>query len=99
MQYAVAEPEQSYWRQLYPSYAAGDSVAFWLGKQKTLENCIALWEERERVRLAGEVPLTSAEHTTAVITARASPVRSVTARVCMNCTWVSRELDAAHVLA
>ena len=35
-------------------------------------------------------------HVTAVITYHASPVRSLTVKVCLSCLWVSRNLDEEH---
>ena len=35
-------------------------------------------------------------HATAVVTHHASPVRSLTVKVCLSCLWISRNLDEEH---
>ncbi len=35
-------------------------------------------------------------HPTTVVTYHATPARSLTAKVCLQCLWVSRDLEANH---
>ena len=95
------EPQyRHYWRVLYPEYAEPQSTAYWYGKWKTAEMCIGLFDERQQARhkWIANGPRRGREesHATAVVTYHASPVRSLTVKVCLSCLWVSRNLDEEH---
>ena len=93
-------PYRHYWRILYPTYADPESTAHWYGKWKTAEACMGLWGERQQLRhewiAKGPRRGRIEAHATAVATYHASPVRSLTAKVCLGCLWVSCDLDAEH---
>lgn len=94
------QPHRHYWRVLYPEWANPDSTRHWLGKWKTAEMCMGLFEERQRARhewiAAGPRRGRSESHATAIVTYHASPVRWRTVRVCLTCLWISGDLDAEH---
>jgi hypothetical protein len=95
------EPQyRHYWRVLYPEYAEPQSTAYWYGKWKTVEMCIGLFDERQQARhkwiASGPRRGREESHATAVVTYHASPVRSLTVKVCLSCLWVSRNLDKEH---
>jgi hypothetical protein len=96
------EPQyRHYWRVLYPEYAEPQSTAYWYGKWKTVEMCIGLFDERQQARhkwiASGPRRGREESHATAVVTYHASPVRSLTVKVCLSCHWVSRNLDEEHL--
>ena len=94
------EPYSYYWKVLYPRYADPDSGAHWLPRMKTSEMCMGLFGERQRARqkwiASGPGRSREEAHATAVVTHNASPVRSRTVKVCLNCWWISADLDAEH---
>ncbi len=94
------QPYRHYWRVLYPEYAQPESTAHWYGKWKTAETCMGLFGERQQARhewIATDLRRGREEsHATAVVTYHASPVRSLTVKVCLSCLWVSRDLDEEH---
>ena len=89
-------PWRTYWRVLYPEWAHGQG--HWYGKWKTSEMCMGLYDARQSARF--EWPRNAqgepVPHPTAVVTFHASSVRSITAKVCLQCLWVSRDLNAPH---
>jgi len=96
---AAVGPAIHYWHVLHPSQAAADSTRHWYGKWKTREECTGLWEKRESLRAWYESTnfgWPKDAHANALATYRSSPVRSLTAKVCLGCLWVSRDLDAQH---
>lgn len=94
------EPYRSYWQVLYPQFANPDSASHWYGKWKTAEMCMGLFAERQQARhewiATGPRRGHAEAHATAVVTHRASPVRSLTAKVCLGCIWVSGDIDEEH---
>lgn len=94
------QPYRHYWRVLYPQFTNPGSTAHWLGKWKTAEMCMGLFGERQQARhewiATGPRRGREESHVTEVVTHRASPVRSLTAKVCLGCLWVSRDLDEEH---
>jgi hypothetical protein len=94
------EPWRQYRRVLYPEYAGPNSTAHWYPKWKTGEMCIGLFDERQRARhewiASGPRRGREEAHATAVVTYHASPVRSLTVKVCLSCLWISRNLDEKH---
>ena len=89
-----------YWVVLYPEYADPKSTAHWYGKWKTSEMCMGLFGERQQARhewiATGPRRGREESHVTAVVTHHASPVRSLTVKVCLSCLWVSENLDEEH---
>ena len=86
---------QTYHRVLYPEYARGQR--HWYGKWKTSEMCMGLFGTAGCP--SGVVPESAGTrlcHPTAVVTYHASPVRSMTVKVCLQCLWVSGDLSAEH---
>jgi len=58
-----------------------------------------LFAERQRLRdewFANHSWRKGDPRVTAIATAHASLVRSITAKVCLHCLWVSRDLHAEH---
>jgi hypothetical protein len=97
----MSEPQyRRYWRVLYPEHAEPNSTAHWYSKWKTSEMCMGLFSERQqaRHRWIGNGPRRGREeaHPTAVVTYHASPVRSLTVKVCLTCLWISRDLEEEH---
>jgi hypothetical protein len=94
------EPYRYYWRELYPEYADPDAGVHWYAKWKTTEMAMGLFGERQRARhewiASGPRRGRLEAHATAVVTHRASPVRSQTVKVCLVCLWISTDVDAAH---
>ncbi|WP_156685603.1 hypothetical protein [Mycobacterium sp. Marseille-P9652] len=94
------EPYRHYWRVLYPRFADPGSTAHWYGKWKTTEMCMGLFAERQQARhewiATGPRRGRDESHVTTVVTHHASPVRSLTVRICLTCLWVSRDLNAKH---
>lgn len=94
------QPHRHYWRVLYPEYSDPRFSAHWLGKWKTAEMCMGLFGERQKARhrwiANGPRRGRKDTHVTATVTYQASPVRSLTAKVCLSCLWVSRNLDQDH---
>jgi hypothetical protein len=92
------EPYRQYLRALYPDHAAPDTQMHWYSKWKTYEMCIGLFGQRQRARhaLTGNDEWREGGHPTAVVTFHASPVRSLTAQVCLRCLWISTDLDETH---
>ncbi len=72
----------------------------WYGRWKTAEMCMGLFDERQQARhqWIADGPCRGREeaHATAVVTHHASPVRSLTAKVCLSCVWISRNLNQGH---
>jgi hypothetical protein len=98
-EFSMSEPHyRDYWRALYPECA--QSAMHWYPKWKAVEMSMGLFDERQgaRHRWISTGPRGGREesHETAVVTYRASPVRSLTARVCLSCSWVSADLDEEH---
>jgi hypothetical protein len=93
------EPYRHYWRVLYPEYA-DPAQAYWLAKFKTLLMCMGLFGERQQARhewiATGPRRGREESHVTAVVTHHASPVRSLTVKVCLSCLWISMNLDEEH---
>ena len=93
-------PHRHYWRVLYPEHAGAGSTAHWYGKWKTAEMCMGLFGERQQARhewiASGPRRGREEAHATAVVTYHASPVRSLTVKVCLSCLWISRNLDEEH---
>jgi hypothetical protein len=93
-------PHRHYWRVLYPEYAGAGSAAHYYGRWKTAEMCLGLFGERQQARheWIANGPRRGREeaHATAVVTYHASPVRSLTVKVCLSCFWVSSDLDEEH---
>jgi hypothetical protein len=62
--------------------------------------CMGLFAERQqaRHRWIADGPRRGREesHATAVVIFHASPVRSLTAKACLGCVWISRNLDEEH---
>ena len=94
------EPYRHYWRVLYPQFSNSGSMVHWLGKWKTTEMCMGLFGERQQARhrwiATGPRRGREEAHATAVVTYHASPVRSITVKVCLSCLWISRNLDEVH---
>jgi hypothetical protein len=92
------QAHRQYWRVLYPQYGTPGSQAHWMGKWKTQEECMGLFRARERLRADwyAEHPGRRAPHVTIIATYVASPVRSLTAKVCLGCLWVSPDPVADH---
>jgi hypothetical protein len=94
------EPWRQYRRVLYPEYAETNSTAHWSGKWKTGEMCIGLFDERQQARhewiASGPRRGREEAHATAIVTHHASPVRALTAKVCLSCLWISRDLEEEH---
>jgi hypothetical protein len=94
------QPYRQYWRVLYPDYAARESTVHWLAKWKTAEMAMGIFGERQHARhlwiASGPRRGREEAHATAVVTYHASPVRSLTMKVCLTCLWVSRNLDEEH---
>lgn len=94
------EPHRHYWQVLYPGFAEPGSTAHWYGKWKTATMCMGLFGERQQARhdwiATGPRRGREESHVTAVVTHHASPVRSLTAKVCLSCLWVSENLDEEH---
>lgn len=92
------EPAKRYWRLLYPEQADENSTSHWYGRWRTYEQSIGLWDKRERLRQwyedSGQT--LSDPHVTTVTTFHATPLRSLTAKVCLGCMWASRDLNAEH---
>jgi hypothetical protein len=93
------QPYRHYWRVLYPEYA-DPARAHWLPKFKTLSMCMGLFGDRQQARhewiATGPRRGREESHVTAVVTHDASPVRSLTVKVCLSCLWLSRNLDDEH---
>jgi hypothetical protein len=93
-------PYRRYWLALYPEYADPRSRPHWYGKWKTAEMCMGLFGERQQARhewiAIGPRLGREESHVTAVVTHHASPVRSLTAKVCLSCLWISRIFDEEH---
>lgn len=87
---------QTYHRVLYPEYAQGQR--HWYGKWKTSEMCMGLFGERQAARMEWFRNRQGRDfaHPTAIVTYHASPVRSMTVKVCLQCLWVSLNLGAKH---
>jgi hypothetical protein len=70
------------------------------GRWKTAEMCIGLFDARQQARhkwiASGPRRGREEAHATAVVTYHASPVRSLTVKVCLSCLWISRNLDEVH---
>ncbi|MGO9152170.1 hypothetical protein [Mycobacterium sp.] len=95
------EPQyRDYWRVLYPEYAEPQSTGHWYGKWKTAAMCMGLYDERQQARhewiATGPRRGREESHATTAVTHHASPVRSLTVKVCLSCLWVSRNLDEEH---
>jgi hypothetical protein len=94
------QPYRHYWRVLYPEYAEPKSTAHWYGSWKTAQMCMGLFDERQQARheWIADGPRRGREeaHATAVVTYHASPVRSLTVKVCLSCLWISRNLNEGH---
>ena len=86
--------------QIHARIAVDRITAHWYGKWKTTEVCMGLFNERQQARhewIANRPRRRPEEaHATAVVTYDASPVRSLTAKVCLACLWISRHLDEGH---
>jgi hypothetical protein len=97
---AYEQPYENYWHILYPRYADPDSGAYWYGRWKTAGMCMGLFDERQQARhewiATGPRKGREESHATAIVTHHASPVRSLTAKVCVTCLWISRNLDEEH---
>lgn len=97
---AYEQPYEHYWRVLYPAYANPESMAHWYGRWKTAGMCMGLFDERQQARhewiASGPRRGREESHETAVVTYHASPVRSLTVKVCLSCLWVSRDLNEEH---
>src|SRR5689334_9388566 len=90
---------RAYWRTLYLN--APDSPgegAHWYWRWKTTEMCMGLWERREELRARWETNPSRFDHPhqTTVVTFNATPLRCITAQVCYDCLWTSRDLRAHH---
>lgn len=87
---------QSYHRDLYPEFPQGRR--HWCGTWKTSEMCMGLFGERQAARQEWFRNRRGQDfsHPTAVVTYHASPVRSSTVKVCLQCLWVSRDLNVEH---
>jgi len=94
------QPYRHYWRVLYQEYAEAGSKAHWYDRWKAAAMCMGLFDARQQARhkWIGTGPRRGREepHATAVVTYHASPVRSLTAKVCLTCLWISRNLDEGH---
>lgn len=94
------EPYRHYWHVLYPEYSEAGSTVHWYGRWKTTEMCMGLFGERQQARHAwiatGPRRGREGSHVTAVVTHHAPPVRSLTAKVCLSCLWISRNLEEEH---
>ena len=87
-------PWRAYWHVLFPDV----ETAHWYAQWKTSEMCIGLFRERQVARQKWFRNRQGRDfvHPTAVVTYHASPVRSMTVKVCLQCLWVSADLDALH---
>ncbi len=87
-------PWRAYWHVLFPGYETGH----WYARWKTSEMCIGLFHERQAARQEWFRNRQGQDfvHPTAVVTYDASPVRSMTAKVCLQCLWVSTDPNAEH---
>lgn len=94
------EPHRLYWRALYPECAKSDATVHWYSRWKTREMAIGLYGERQQARhrwiATGPRRGREESHVTEVVTFHASPVRLLSARVCLTCLWISRDLDEEH---
>ena len=82
------QPYRHYWRVLYPECAEPKSTAHWYGKWKTAGMCMGLFGERQQARhewiATGPRRGREEAHATAVVTYHASPVWSLTVKVCLE---------------